>query len=118
LMYWCINGLNFGETQLSNVLMKSKIAKLVHAYHHDTDGTWSHYLAARIANEVANEMALKGEVELHALGLTISHPMAVVAYLRKCEPTPDTLTPPQIAKMCRVRIDTVLGWIRSGKLKA
>jgi excisionase family DNA binding protein len=46
-----------------------------------------------------------------------------MAFLSDClkglpKEKPDTLTPPQVARILGVNPDKVLGWIRSGELKA
>lgn len=71
----------------------------------------------REATEVGNP-AIVQACDIRSGPISTNHARSVLAACLAALPQPSTLTPPMVAKELSVSSDTVLGWIRSGALKA
>ena len=102
--------------------MKKYLAELDQIYEADPLGQWSGHRAAMIVGEVSQLMAAAGHAELVRAPVddadVIDAKRYVSAAIAATTPPPTVLTPPEIAKQLGADPATVLGWIRSGQLKA
>ncbi|WP_428308171.1 helix-turn-helix domain-containing protein [Lacipirellula sp.] len=94
-------------------------------YEADPLGQWQGHRAAAIVGEVSDLMARAGHGELVRAPVPDVDVTAAKCYVAHCiaataeKPTePDALTPPEVAKRLGVTPETVIGWIKSGQLKA
>lgn len=101
--------------------LAKKRKELAQVYDRDLGGEYSTYRAGKIAEEASRHAADLHLPELMRVWAEQVEVPVVDQYLVECMTaisSSDALTPPEVAEQLSTSPETVLGWIKSGQLKA